>query len=188
MNARDDRIDPYFDAKRAAKLEAKYQQATALADATRARGEAIVALCGGLGLAAALIGAAVFVAAKEPPAPAKAGVAAVLKETTAQAPPPMTEREFMSQPEFKTAEYQGRLITVDLDGLKFDTSASAFALAKYDPASGRMVPDRDATLAATRFVGDLAFCRSIPGNDLFKCWALHQGIVIDLDQSESVKP
>jgi hypothetical protein len=188
MSERDDRIDPYFDAKRAAKLEAKYQQAAALADATRARGEAIVALCGGLGLAAALIGAAVFVAAKEPPASAKAGVAAVLKETTAQAPPPMTATDFISRPEFKSAEYQGRLIA-DPDGLiRFDTGTSAFALAKYDAVSGRMVPDRDATINAARFVGDLAFCRSIPGSDLLKCWALHRGIVIDLDQSESVKP
>ena len=102
--------------------------------------------------------------------------------------PMVAASDFMSRPEFKSAEYQGRLIA-DADGLiRFDTGTSAFALAKYDAVAGRMVPDRDATLNAARFIGDLAFCRSIPGSGLLKCWALHQGIVIDLDQSESVKP
>ena len=100
----------------------------------------------------------------------------------------MTAAEFISSPEFKSAEYQGRLIADPEGRIRFDTGTSAFALAKYDAASGRMVPDRDATRNVARFANDLAFCRSIPASGLFKCWALHHGVVIDLDQSESVKP
>ena len=147
------------------------------------------------------IGAGFFVAAKDlgamrqvaPPAIAGAGAALETERTTPKARSlwssgAMTEADFMSRPEFRSAEYQGRLVADPGGLIRFDTGASAFALAKYDAASGRMVPDRDATLNAARFVDDLAFCRSIPGGDLLKCWALHQGIVIDLDQSESVKP
>lgn len=164
------------------------------AEAAAAKGEGLYALMTGVGVGAALLGGAFFIAAKEGASTREAAlIAASATSTPAPAPASapasgvVTEQEFVSRPEFKSAEYQGRLIA-DAGGLRFDTGTSAFALAKYDAASGRMVPDRDATLNVARFSGDLAFCRSIPGSGLLKCWALHHGVVIDLDQSESVKP
>ena len=158
------------------------------AEATVAKGEGLSTLLTGVGVGAALLGAAFLVTAKEHVA--EAPKAAVESAPLALASPgrnssalPLSEADFISRAEFKSAEYQGRLIA-DSDGLGFDTGTSAFALAKYDAGSGRMVPDRDATLKAARFAGDLAFCRSIPDAELFKCWALHNGTVIDIEQPE----
>ena len=170
---------------------------TAVAHATYAAAEANVirqrgveTFLIGAGVCLALIGGGFFIAAKGhvvevPGNDGAAGVATSARaELSVQAPPPVTEREFMSRPEFKTAEYQGRLIADPGGLIRFDTGTSAFALAKYDPASGHMVPDREATLNAARFVGDLAECHSIPSSELLKCFALDRGIVVDLEAPE----
>ena len=102
---------------------------------------------------------------ERPPAPpAKAEVARGAEGNDGASAAPMTERKFIVPAGFKTAESPGRLITVDLSGLKFDTrrvGVRAGEVRSRRQAAWSRKPRRHASLRRASS-GDLAFCRSIP--------------------------
>lgn len=98
----------------------------------------------------------------------------------AAAPRSPAEREFISRPEFETAQFKGRLVA-DPDGLiRFDDGA-VFVPVKLDPATGHLTQDHDAAYVTAPYWGDLAFCNAIPASDhQFRCLAIHRDAVVDL--------
>jgi hypothetical protein len=90
------------------------------------------------------------------------------------------EHDFISRPEFETAQFKGRLV-YDPDGLiKFDSGA-VFVPVKYDPVSGHQIQDFDAEYVTAPYLGDWAFCNAIPASEnLFKCLAVDHDVVVDL--------
>jgi hypothetical protein len=165
------------------------------AEATVAKGEGLYALMTGVGVGAALLGAAFLVLATKAHPPTTEGAPAAATSTPGSSPGAMTkaERAFVSRPEFVSAELKGRLVA-DPDGrIKFD-DGNVFAPSKRDPVSGRATQDRDVVFNVGPYIGSLAFCNAIPGSEsslLFYCYAIDRdGNLIDLEttQTKRVQP
>ena len=103
-------------------------------------------------------------------------------ETVIEIPKIVTkaEHEFISRPEFLTAQFKGRLVADPEGRIRFD-SGDVFVPVKYDVASGRLTQDFDAMYVTEPYWGDWAFCNSIPASDhQFKCLAIDHDVVVDL--------
>lgn len=188
-----DRLDEAFAAKRLAEAAA----IRAAAHGELARKAGIGALLGGLGVGATLFGLSFLVAPKPPQIVQVHDKETTIKEVpgpervvTKEVPVFVTkaEHDFVSRPEYESAQFKGRLIA-DPDGqIRFDTG-SVFVPVKPDPASGHWVQDPDAMYEVTRFLGDWAFCNEIPASDhRFKCEAIDHDVIVDLSTTYKLKP
>jgi len=156
----------------------------------------VAGLLGGAGVGLALFGASFLIAPKERIVTLPGTVTERTIEKQVPGPERIiekpvyvtrAERDFISRPEFETAQFKGRLIE-DPDGLiRFD-SGSVFVPTRYDPLSGHMVQDHDALYETKPYWGDWAFCNSIPGGEhLFKCLAIDHDAVVDLATTHRMK-
>lgn len=101
--------------------------------------------------------------------------------------PTRAEHEFISRPEFLTAQFKGRLVADPEGRIRFD-SGDVFVPVKYDVASGRLTQDFDAMYVTEPYWGDWAFCNSIPASDhQFKCLAIDHDVVVDLAATHRLK-
>jgi hypothetical protein len=110
-------------------------------------------------------------------------------ETVIEIPKIVTkaEHDFISRPEFETAQFKGRLVADPEGRIQFD-SGDVFVPVKYDVANGRLTQDFDAMYATEPYWGDWAFCNSIPASDhQFKCLALDHDVVVDLATTHRFK-
>jgi hypothetical protein len=101
---------------------------------------------------------------------------ATIDPATAAAVPGSSAKEeaFIDQPEYKSAEYKGRLVADARGYITFDNGKSFLP---------RESGDRYVTAP---YVGDYAFCNFVTGTaSTYKCLAMHNGKLIDLEASLS---
>ena len=68
------------------------------------------------------------------------------------------EKKFTAQPEYKTAQYHGRIVkSRDGHELSFEDGMD-FHPAHWDDAAGKTIYDTDQTILSDEFVGDLGMC------------------------------
>jgi Aspartyl protease len=194
------RLDDYFAKKRDTEVALAAEAARAEHEVKvgglrneRIRQTGIAALLGGAGLGLALFGASFMIAAhhervviRDVPGPER--IVKVPEYVTPK------ERDFLDRPEYKSAEYKGRLVA-DADGyIRFDTG-KYFHPTKPN-AAGLLDLDSGAMYDTTPYLGNLAYCNAIPGSEvrtvshtpLMDCQVIHKDVVISLDTTLKQKP
>ena len=95
------------------------------------------------------------------------------------APKTPEERKFTQQPEYKTADYHGRIVkSKDGSALTFEDGQS-FSPAHLDP-SGTVIHDPDKAYDSDQFIGDLGMCVKDKNDKLWTCTASHNGQTVDI--------
>jgi len=117
------------------------------------------------------------------PAPAPKPVADAAPPTmgpdSPYAPKTPEERKFTQQPEYKTADYHGRIVkSKDGSALTFEDGQS-FSPAHLDP-SGTVINDPDKAYDSDQFIGDLGMCVKDKNDKLWTCTASHNGQTVDI--------
>jgi hypothetical protein len=213
------RLDDHFTERRAQelKLEAEAQRTQREAQVISLRNDRIrkmglAALAAGAAIGLACFGASFLIApkkrvvftpgpervvTKEVPGPERVVTKEVPgPERVVKVPEYVTpkEHDFVTRPEYESAEYKGRLVA-DADGLiRFDTGKTFFP-SKLNPATGLLEQDGEAMYNTTPYLGDLAYCNAIPNTEtktanhqgLVNCLAIHNDVVIDLSTTQKQK-
>jgi hypothetical protein len=202
------RLDDHFAERRAQelKLEAEAQQGQMDVQMAPLRNERIrrmglAALLSGAGIGLACFGASYMIAPKERVVTVQGPERVITRdvpgpERVVKVPEYVTpkEHDFVTRPEYESAEYKGRLVA-DADGLiRFDTG-KVFVPQKLNPATGLLEDDSGAMYNTTPYLGDLAYCNAIPNSETktanrrpqFNCLAIHNDVVIDLSTTHKQK-
>jgi hypothetical protein len=94
------------------------------------------------------------------------------------APKTPDERKFTQTPEYKTAEYHGRIVKSPNGRSLWFEDGKNFSPAHWDEHTGESTDDPDMAFDSEPFVGDLGMCVEERGHkNLWDCTAMHNGVV-----------
>lgn len=84
------------------------------------------------------------------------------------------EKPFVNRPDYKTAQYHGRIVkSIDGRDLSFADGQNVYP-AHWDDVNSKVVEDRDRAYDADQYVGDLGMC-TIDTKGFWLCTAFHNG-------------
>ena len=88
--------------------------------------------------------------------------------------PTVQEQTFVSQPEYQSAEYHGRIVGPKDNGFLFDNGRSMTPAKSVD---GKIVNDPNTKWVVESFIGDYAYCNQGRIEGLFFCMVIHDGVI-----------